>query len=261
MQIILQNIISPEYYSIKKLYNISDNIDLIITDYNNLHLYKSELLNNALPIGSVQFIQKTFELLDINQPTFTTYPVLPDNYYFYNRKITISTVGDFIYNCDKPTFIKPTKIKDFTGFVFKGLNHNLYNTFEKEQLQIFKSYRLNDAILTSTIKHFIAEWRLYIINGNLIASCRYDDNDTEYLVDINFINKLLPHLENKTLTVDIGLSQNGKFSIVEFNDAWAIGKYKDISDKNYLLLLHTRWNEILLNSTQIYEQPIHTPSI
>ena len=44
---------------------------------------------------------------------------------------------------------------------------------------------------------------------------------------------------------DIGLLDNGEFAVVELNDAWACGKYKEISNADYYRFLRTRWDEII----------------
>lgn len=100
--------------------------------------------------------------------------------------------------------------------------------------------------------HFIAEWRFYIIGGEIVGSARYDDNDTELALDTSMLNQITRMMrvyqENGAPSgygMDVGVSEeDGKTYLIEVNDGWALGLYRDMSRREYVRLLEARWLEL-----------------
>lgn len=226
---ILQKIDSAEIRAVSHYAATSDNIKVIYSEYSDLPMYIDELKQGAIPVGSVEFVQYVFKLMDIEQPKFDCYDDIINK--FLKRQIVRSNLEYLIKNIIHDVFIKPEKLKQFNGFVFKGLNHIGYDGHDLEQITILKSLSCGTIIIQSEVVNFIAEWCCYITNGELKACCRYDDNEEDY--DFSMPEGLIDILKGKTIAADIGLMINGEYAIVELNDAWAIGKYKGISNRDY----------------------------
>lgn len=247
MKIILQKEPSSESRSITSYAAIHDGVEVVRTHYSDLPDFRDILKSGAMPVGSVEFVQHAFKLMGIDQPGFNPY----DDCLDWSRKINVSKIMDI--RADVVTgglFVKPVNLKQFNGFVYKGDLAQDHDEHDFEQLETLKLLPLDTPIYTSDVVKFDAEWRCYITNGKLIKACRYDSNDEEYDLDDNFVNNVISCLEGRTLAADIGLTSEGCFSVVELNDAWAIGKYREISDTQYVQFLSSRWSQIINDDLQ-----------
>jgi len=248
MKVILQTHSTMETRSISQYAAISEGIEIIRQNYqgNLLKNLQSDLKEGAMPVGSVDFVKTAFELIGMEPPAFNAY----DNCIretMWGRKIWQTEVLDAF--CSPPIFIKPIQLKRFNGFVYKGDEHDGYDEHDREQLQILdSSFSPFDKVYVSEVMDFIAEWRCYITNGELIAICRYDNNELDHDVDMAFVNEIVACVPERTIAVDIGKTKNGHFLVVELNDAWAIGKYQGINNKDYFDFLYTRWRQIIAES-------------
>ena len=145
---------------------------------------------------------------------------------------------------DLPIFVKPTKLKQFNGFVLKWFNTVMYDKHDRDQLYILSNLSYKETVYVSPVVNFIAEWRIYVTKGKVVAVCQYDSGEEDLTPDENFVKLVSEKFPTETLAIDIGLLDNNQYCVVELNDAWSIGKYKGISDKDYFEFLTTRWNEI-----------------
>lgn len=241
MKVILQKSNTAEIRSISQYAAICDGIEVIHSQYDDLQHYIDELKAGTMPVGSVEFVQFAMRLIGVKQPGFNPYP---DEFY-YGRGIRKGPAYK-LFSRNEVTFIKPVQLKRFNGFVYRGMDGYAYDNHDMEQLKQFISLPMSEEIYLSNVVNFVAEWRCYYLHGELLAVCRYDDNDEEYEVDDEFISSLQKHVNNATMAVDIGkLLDNDEFCVVECNDAWAIGKYNGISNKQYFEFLSARWDEII----------------
>jgi len=224
---------------IRKLSMTRDDIKVYETKYEDLDKYRDLLSQGAIPIGSVEFTNYCMKLANINIPEFDCY----DRRLYYGRYIYPISEKRIIKNHISPIFIKPVITKLFTGFIYFGQEYS-YNEHDKEQLIKFNTLSEDTQLYISEVINIKAEWRCYINKGKLISVCQYDDSEEDLVPDSNFINKCLEKLGNRVLTLDIGLLDTGEYVVIELNDAWAIGKYSDISDNDYFNFITTRWEEI-----------------
>ena len=238
--VILQKHNTEECRSISHIAAISDDITIIRSSLEELNNYWAELIYEAMPVGSVEFVQEAFSLIGIQQPTFNQYP----DFLEYGRTIQKVTVYDAICRC-APVFIKPVELKRFNGFILLNNGSQYCDDYDIEQFNKVMGMKLNDEVWTSDIISFNAEFRVYITAGKVVACCRYDDGESEYIISDEYLSKLESLFPDKTLSVDVFCLDDGKYAVVECNDAWAIGKYQGISDKDYFKFLKTRWGEII----------------
>lgn len=237
MKVILQKTNSAEIRAISHYAAISDGIEIIYAE--NLGNYARELRDGAMPVGSVEFVTSAMQLLGISQPEFNPYP----SGFHYGRML-IKNPAYRLFSMSGYMFIKPVELKRFNGFVYRGMDAE-YDDHDAEQLIQFMRFGLCEQIYMSNVVNFVAEWLCYYLNGDLIATCRYDGNEGEHERCGKFLSELSNYIEGRTMAVDIGLLDSGDFCVVECNDAWAIGKYNGISNGDYFNFLSTRWHEII----------------
>lgn len=216
---------------------------IVMSAQNDINLIRQTIdnispISGALPIGSVEFIRKYMELSNIPEPDNISYPPQFDR--FFNRNITKMQIKDVPWN----VFVKPVKTKLFTGFFRLKPKIILDREFKTD------FYRLppDTEVWVSEKMDFLAEWRLYISDYRVIGISRYDDKEPEYDVPQLFANEIeICNTTNSVIkygSIDIGKTNSG-YSIVECNDAWALGLYKgSITDKDYVSMLWGRWGEI-----------------
>jgi hypothetical protein len=94
---------------------------------------------------------------------------------------------------------------------------------------------------------FTSEWRVYVINKEIVGVARYDDEDAECELNMGSVAEMVRDFDGSPAGygLDVGTDVNGRVYLVEVNDGWALGLYKGTcSYSNYLNLLKVRWLEI-----------------
>jgi|688.fasta_scaffold113424_3 hypothetical protein len=257
--LILQNVSTKEIRTVVQAVALADKNEycIIRSDIDDLEKY-SEELRSAIPVGSVEFVRKAMEIAGFKEPMIDPYPITDEKY--LHRKVQKI---DLIGHCFFPFFdgfVKPTKLKQFTGFVYdpkdysdEYLNEQKESLYEayRDSCKIHKSYE----VWTSDVVKFMGEWRYYIQNEKIIGYARYDDDDEnpEELQepDKSLIKEYISKLEIKhPYVLDFGILSTGETALVEYNPPFAIGLYGDaLSPKQYLSFLEEGWEWILLQSS------------
>jgi len=247
MKLILQKENTAEVRDVAH-HAIINNVDHVRCDIDDLARVNCF---DYMPFGSVEFVQRFFNLNYIKHPEFDCYaPVIHDD---LGRKIEKLFAYDLlkIKWLINPVFLKPIETKRFNGFIFSGFDDNgQYDHHDLEQIEKLKKYIACERIYGCGPVNFVAEWRLYITNGELKACCRYDPNDEEYPLCMDFVSNIVSKFTGSTIAVDIGLLDSGRMCVVELNDAWAIGKYKGINNADYFEFLVARWGSLVGNTGQ-----------
>ena len=190
----------------------------------------SELLRTKLlvPVGTVEFVREAMKLAGIKEPPNITYPETLKR--FLKRSIRLTNLNNL--KDLKGKFIKPVETKLFTGFVYDGSNLN-----QPESLLIWES----------EVVQWISEYRVYVLNKEILGYARYDSNEEESCFELELVNEMIKEFNDspKAYTLDVGVLSNGETALVEVNDAWAIGLYRGaISARDYANFLNTRWLEL-----------------
>lgn len=128
------------------------------------------------------------------------------------EKGTIQDAACYQYPC----FIKPMAPKLFTAGIFKS---------HKELLAQCQDLAADTAIIRSDIVTILSEARLFVLHNTVVTSAIYEGNAS--LTDANefakdFLNKhdqCLPH----SFVLDVGLLDNNRWAIIEFNASWGAG--------------------------------------
>lgn len=153
------------------------------------------------------------------------------------RSGTISEAKRIVAN-KKHVFLKPkNQWKSFTGFVARDLKD-----FEEIDDVEDQNVWLSDVI---DIK---CEFRAYVCNNELLAVCQYTAEE-DYTADTAVIKSAIALLRDanypfRTYAIDFALTHENELVLVEMNNAFAIGKYKDISDADYYKFLKAGFDAI-----------------
>ena len=205
-------------------------LDYILVSFEEVKNGKFDsLVKNNLFVGSVEFMTEVFNRVGIEQPR------LPINNL---RPYEEMKLRDFKY--EYPVFIKPKSIKAFTGFVVDDYSKSMLNTLDKEL----------DIIIQQVI-NFNSEWRFYIFRNKIVDIRHYSGRmDINLIGAVNNFNKLDDStFKNfpETFVMDIGFyNDSDSYTIIEFNDMWAIGNY-GVPNDLYVRMLKDRYFDIIKN--------------
>ena len=217
--------------------------------YNTIILSKTDILK--LNVNNIKVL---FCATKIIQKLLTGY-IIPDTYEkcffeFYKRNIELKTLND-CYNIKMPFFVKPSAND-------KSFNAMIINS--KSDLKYLNSFMSLDNILyTSDIVKLKNEYRLFIGDKKLYGIA----NSSEYVTDFldletnytkyfniapptEFINEILASNTTGFCIVDIGLTNNGDWIVVEVNPPFSISSYDFPIDK-YFNYCCDAWQYIITN--------------
>lgn len=199
----------------------------VSVSYNNLD--SAELKSNLIPIGSVEFVTKYCSLHNIALPKNKSYPI--ELVSFLKRKIRQGTFGSTL----ETEFVKPIKTKLFTGAIKKEITESVEN---------------DEPVWISDVVQFIAEFRCYVIDGQLVGYSRYDDSEEVINFDDSVVNSMIEKYTSQPIgySIDIGIVKD-ETVLVEVNDGWSLGYYPwgTMTSQKYVELITKRWNQILEN--------------
>lgn len=230
---------------------LSDDSFIRCDNFNELHDFM------LVPVGSVEYVLTYMQHKNIIQPALPYYPTIVDLPFDpYKRKIKLKTSVEVLNDFDrinKSFFIKPTKIKQFNGFVLNRLINSEHDIEQCKTLQLLLDNK-NESFWVSEIVEFQSEVRFYISNKKIIGVGRYDDGSNKVqLPDFNVVEAIINKLWDHPYALDVGVLKTGETVIVEVTDAWAIGYYSDsyffpelaITPTKYAKFLSDRWKSIL----------------
>ena len=161
--------------------------------------------DNAIPIGSVEFVLAWFKVIGIKNVKPLNIP--KELWHFCDREIAIGHTKDFngVYMLKDLEVIK----SEYNDCV--KLNNNIYYPEDKE---FFLSEWLNDVI---------SEWRVFVFNGE-IKDIKCYSGDFWKLPDKDYIEKIVKEYNNPSYTLDVMVTPN-KTEILELHDFFSCGLY------------------------------------
>jgi ATP-grasp domain, R2K clade family 3 len=239
--VILQSPTSYETRAIRTASMLMDGVKILSCSLEEIGHFSSVLKAGAIPVGSVEFVRLAMAFGEIKEPSNLSYP--PAVVGYLGRRVQERRAGSVIGRC----FVKPQRTKAFTGFVFDTMEDPKdLSPHDKEQHDAFIAMDADEMVWVSEPVNWVSEWRYYVMNGLVIGKARYDSDGEENApqpeesVVMACINEMgLAH----PYAIDFGVLDGGKTALVEVNDAWAIGLYKDaMSAKEYFSFLKSRWD-------------------
>ena len=204
-------------------FNTSNDFPWVSISFDDL---RTNSQRHMIPVGSVEFTKEFALVNSIAIPYFSTYPdeLIP----FLGRKIRPGILKDAA-NHD---FVKPIIVKQFDGAIKKNLDNVNYDSMIWISEPIIPKY----------------EWRIYILDGKILGYSRYDDNDEEYPLVLSFVEKMIAAFSDAPIgySLDVALLEDGRFVLIEANDAWSLGFYPwgTMKENDYIKLITRRWKEI-----------------
>lgn len=199
--------------------------------------------NGTLPSKPTFVYGSTMTVKAANKYCFETYQAPTENE-------VLDNLGDLYLNYDMKTlsvpdaieyakqfeyfFVKPnTCLKSFDGTI----TDNEKFPFFMERVMSYENFQKDDKICISSLKHVEKEWRLFIIDGEVVSCSRYMTNrkvtpireypDVVAAFATQVINLYNP---NRIAVFDVCQLDTGDLKIVEFNTANCSGWYdNDIS--------------------------------
>lgn len=183
-------------------------------------------------VGSIDFMTMLFKRLG-KLPEPIDFP--EDILQFLNRTILRVNLRFIFSGKYTDVFIKPIQTKLFDGIFIS----------EESQLSYLKDYPLSTEIWMSEKIDITSEHRIYVHNGEMVYGCCYS-GDFKISPDYFYVAKLIASYGNapKAYTIDVAVLKDGKNTVVEFNDFWAIGGY-GIAPWDYAEMLKDRYFEII----------------
>jgi hypothetical protein len=212
----------------------SDSYKIVKASINSLSFYlTSTKYEHILPIGSLEFIKKSAEILGFEMPKPLN---IPESLKIYcGRKVWESNIENLSYPC----FIKPLdEAKLFTGFVAKSVrDFSLY-----PELKGFEG----KLMCSEPIDNILSEWRCFVLKGKVINCSNYS-GDPLIFPDKRKIDFLINKYYDAPAGYSLDVCINDKETkLVEVNDGWGLGNY-GCEPQDYFKLLKERWFEILKN--------------
>jgi hypothetical protein len=211
-------------------------LDIITAQpYNEIfHLYPGSLAEKRhyAPVGSVEFCLAWMRAVGASIPAPIDYPVCLQKY--LHRAIRKTTYSRAAYG----SWVKPYHTKAWNPRIKK---EELPGIFPDEPVWECDFIKEDD---------WLAEWRVYIINGDIVGIGRYDPNETEYELNIARVAEMISTYEASgdapvAYAIDVAKLPELDSVLVEVTDAWAIGFYLGtLSPQNYARLLYSRWKQI-----------------
>lgn len=202
---------------------------------------------NAIPVGSVEFVRRWIDQKGLTRALQRSWPeTYPSALYAHlGRTIWQSTLDEArIYARDRPVFIKPALLDDIKAFTGRVIHSG--NLSKNDNIDDLPGTLM---VWCSTPITLVAEYRAYIVRGQLAGIARYDSGSKRGTPepDTQRIRSWVQDFPSAPAgyALDVGILPDGNMVLVEVNDGWALGYYPNMSPPEYHNLLAARWQEIV----------------
>ncbi len=193
----------------------------------------------VVPVGSVEYVREYMASLGIMIPAPLDYPSLLRKWLFRDiRKGLLKTAP-------RGSFVKPILSKNFEAICqFDPLkNYHIKSQYSSQSL-----CWISDPV------RFVCEYRGYILDQEILGISRYDDGPSNPLFTTQVANGIMAMKDAYTnapaaYAIDAGRLDTGEVALVEVNDFWATGYYREgMSAVLYAKWLDSGWNSLCKNA-------------
>lgn len=201
---------------------IADTIDVI------------DIERETIVHGWVGVVHKALARLGVRQPHVDSAPaeLMP----YFGRKIWTSTMEE-VRNSERGYHIKPKfEHKLFDGHVATEAFSDLIRTAHVPD---------DTYVLCSEAVRFVTEYRVFVDQGKIVGAKHYLGDYTK-IVNFDVAKRAVASFNAApaAYSIDLGLLDNGQTSIVEVNDAYALGGY-GLAPVTYARMVEHRWVEMV----------------
>lgn len=198
-----------------------------------------DFMPGSLVAGGVDLIKHALRLHGKELPVENSYPeALRHLLYRDVEKVRSLREAKAMLDEGRTLFIKPVKVKRFTGFV-------TCDSYDPR----FNGASMVDPVWISQPVKFVTEWRAYIAHGRLLDVVHVpgggDANikpDMETMVDA--VRRMTEAGAPAGYALDFGVLSTGETALVEMNDGYSLGAYKGIDSFDYWTVIAARWKEM-----------------
>ena len=207
-----------------------------------------------VPIGSVEFLRECMTLLGVQEPSIPSC-FIPSFEPYLHRRVEKTTAGMLRLNRRHGVahFVKPVKAKLFSGFLWSAATAAIAkDDYTAEQVAALHALPDATPLWIAEPVHFLREDRYYVLRGQVLGSARYDPDgpDSAAAPDPAIVDAIVSSYTGLpgapcAFAADIGVLESGQTALVEINDAWALGLYGEMEDRDgYVRMIAARWAEI-----------------
>ncbi len=209
-------------------------LDYKLISFEDIPKFKNIIKTNVF-VGSTEFMREVFKQINKN-------PKFPINSDRDHEDQTLGEVRKRIENGEE-LFVKPTEIKQFTGLVINKIWINSLKEYpDSTTVMVYK-----------VLPKILAEWRIYVHLNKIVdiknyAGSLFTPIPPKYWIQ-SLIDKNRNNFTHSAYTIDVATLNTMygfPYTVIEFNDMWAIGNY-GVPNDIYLSMLRDRYFEIVRN--------------
>jgi hypothetical protein len=193
--------------------------------------------SDLCPVGTVEFCRAWMRATGVAEPYPVDYPE-PLKFALGRHLIQVPFAQALV-----GSWIKPVRTKAWEPYVLSGGENRTRDEVVWECAPIPR-------------EQWIAEWRVYVVDGQIIGHGRYDDGPDDAAVFDALAVQAWVQIYGASGTapagyaLDVALLSDGCTVLVEVTDGWGIGIYKGTCGPvSYTKLLAVRWAEIAKRSS------------
>jgi hypothetical protein len=227
----------------------SRDIPIDLFSHKQVQRRQLDLKPDILVVGYVDSMLSVFKQLNIPVPDTNDYPKALNHLLYRDIWVSnINTLRQDIYAGKVPLFAKPKdRKKRFTGKVFNSIDDFMWE---------LSGVSTQTAIYCSEVKTWITEYRVYVVNKEIVGIHHYFGDPEVSLDEITMQSaiSLLNDTDETTAgyALDMGVLSSGETAVVEWNDGFSLGSY-GLDKALYTDLLLARWSELVMQIPQDHE--------
>ncbi|RYD24711.1 MAG: DUF4343 domain-containing protein [Verrucomicrobiaceae bacterium] len=188
--------------------------------------------------GDMDVIHGAMRLLGIDPPSADDFPTMLEP--FLHRRVWRSSVPwlEEALHAGREVFAKPAgRRKYFTGRAFSA----------PDDLYHLSGISRHEPLWCSEVVRWLSEYRVYVVHHQIVGVAHYA-GDPQAPLDMEEVRSAVAAYAGTAPSgygIDFGVLDTGRTALVEVNDGYALGAYRQVDSASYTTLLFTRWEQLL----------------
>jgi hypothetical protein len=222
-----------------------EDLPVVSSPISSLALHAEALRDGRMfPVGSVAFLREAMRVSGIPEPPSISYPPALASY--LRRTVTRGTLASLTGT----VFVKPLRVKLFTGFVCDGRDGPAEDLLhDHQQFAVLVTLPAETEVWIAEPVKWVSEVRYYVLDGVIVGHGRYDGGPDDAVLPDEWVVTAMVHAfadAPASYALDVGVLDNGETALVEANDGWALGYYRgSLQVRDYARLLESRWRQLV----------------